>query len=117
MQILKQKIAEFTSSNITETVPPYDSNTTYNVGDEVLIGSYTYRSLLADNIGNDPLETTNVKWIKWGVSNKFAMLDLAANTKSIMEEDSLVVEFTQNMMDTLVIGNYEASNITIEILE
>jgi len=117
MQILKQKITEFLDSNIAETIPAYNPTTTYDAGDEVLVGSYTYKSLIDGNVGNEPIKTQNVKWIKWGVSNKFSMLDLAANTKSVLSGDSLVVEFTQNTMDTIVIGNYEASTITVEIFD
>jgi len=117
MQILKQTITDFTYSNLTETIVEYNPATTYAVGNEVRIGAYTYKSVIAGNVGNNPEDTLDVKWVKWGVSNKFSMLDLASGTKSVKMGASLIVEFEQNNMDTLVIGNYEASNILVEILD
>jgi len=117
MQILKQKITGFTASNITETIAEYNKATTYAQGAEVRIGAYIYKSIVNGNLGNDPIETLNILWIKWGVSNRFAMLDLAANTKSVVVGGALVVEFQQNRMDTIVIGNYEATTVKVEILD
>jgi hypothetical protein len=116
MQVLQQKIQDFTYSNLTETVVLWDNTTTYVVGQTVRVGAYIYESVTASNLNNDPLLTENVRWLKVGVSNKFAMLDLRANTKSVTMGDSTVVEFTQNYIDTLAIGNYEASTILVEVL-
>ena len=115
------------------------------------------------------------KWIRWGVSNKFAMLDLNAHSTSVftpkfktsedtvvnitigdivyndaptlvvdrgyweakstrssidlstetfeegahwaVSSNSLVVEFRRGDIDTLILGNYSASTITVEALD
>jgi hypothetical protein len=117
MQLLKQRITSFTSSNITETVAAYNKTTTYAQGAEVRVGAYIYKSVTAGNLGNDPIETLNIYWSKWGVSNRNAMLDLSTSTKSVLVGGSLVVEFLQDRMDTIVLGNYEATTVKVEILD
>ena len=117
MQVLQQKITDFTYSNLTETIALWNSTTTYAVGDEVRVGSFIYESVTASNVGNNPTETDGIRWLKSGVSNKYAMLDLRANTKATTVGGDTVVEFTQNYIDTLAIGNYEANYILVEILD
>jgi len=117
MFILKQSITDFISSNVTETVDEYSASYTYALGEEARDGAYIYKSVIADNLGNKPEDTLDMLWVKIGVSNKYAMLDLRANTKSTKTGDNLVVEFAQNMSDTLALGNYSASSVLIEIFD
>jgi hypothetical protein len=117
MQLLKQRILDFTASNITETVSAYNSTTTYTQGAEVLVGPYIYKSVTDGNLGNDPIATLNIYWVKWGVSNRHSMLDLASGTKSFVTGGPLVIEFEQNFIDTLVLGNYEASSVLVEVMD
>jgi len=122
MQYVSQQITGFTSTNLTDTYNDYNPATTYTFesgtptnASIARYGTYYYRSLVNGNIDNTPTEHENIKWLKWGVSNKFAMLDLQAQTKS-MYTGNMVVEFLQNRMTTLGVGNYEAEYITVEIL-
>ena len=117
MQVLQQKITEFTYSNLTETYALWSASTTYAVGAKVRIGAYIYESVTANNLNNNPIATENARWLRVDVSNKYAMLDLRANTKGITVGGDTVVEFQQNFMDTLAIGNYEANKVKVEILD
>lgn len=121
MQYVAQQITEFTSTNLTDTYPDYVSTTTYSFeagtptsASIARYGTYYWRSLTNANTGNDPVETENIKWLKWEISNKHAMLDLSAQSKSRYAGD-MYVEFLQGQMRTLGVGNYEAEYVTIEI--
>ena len=116
MQYLNQEITAFTASNITETTAVWTSTTAYLANDYVLQGTYIYKCV-ASNTGNDPELTNGVYWIKWSVSNKWAMLDLASQSKSSVNGGNLIVEFLQNRMTTLTIGNYEAEYVKVELLD
>jgi len=121
MQYVSQQITGFTSTNLTDTYNDYSPVTTYTFesgtptnASIARYGTYYYRSLVNGNVGNTPTEHENIKWLKWEVSNKYAILDLSAQSKSRYTGD-MVVEFLQNRMTTLGIGNYEANTVTIEI--
>lgn len=115
LQYLKQQITSFTSSNITESNTEWSPSTSYAAEALVLRGTYVWKAVSA-NTDKKPEEHENVLWVKWQVSNKFAMLDLSAQSKSYVNGGDLVVEFTQNRMTTLAIGNYEASYVKVQIL-
>ena len=121
MQYVNQQITSFLATNLTDTYNDYNPSTTYTFetgtptnASVARYGSYYYRSLVNGNIGNTPTDSENIKWLKWEVSNKYAMLDLSAQSKSRFAGD-MYVEFLQGQMRTLGIGNYEAEYITIEI--
>ena len=116
MNYLKQEIIDFTSTNLTESVAEWSAATTYAVGDLAKKGTYIYKSAIASNLNNDPEEYNDIKWLKYQISNKYAMLDLSANSKSEYT-GSLTVTFTQNRMSTLAIGNYDATTISVEVLD
>ena len=123
MEYVSQQITAFTATNLTDTYDDYNPATTYTFetgtptnASVCRVGTYYYRSLINGNIGNEPTANEDVKWIKWGVSNKHAMLDFSAQSKSTFAGDLYVI-FKQNQIRTLGIGNYEAETITIEILD
>lgn len=124
MQYVRQQILEFTSTNLTDIYADWNSTATYIVEPDnaltnasvVRYGTYYYRSLTATNLNYNPETYENIKWIKIGVSNKYAMLDLSANSKSIKQGGDLVVVFPQNYHYTLGLGNYDASSVLVEIL-
>lgn len=125
MQYIKQELTEYTSTNLTDIYDDYDPDETYvlEVDDEnltnasiVRYGAYYYRSVTNSNKGYNPVEYENIKWVKYAVSNKFAMLDMSSNSKSIVEGGNLTTTFLQNQASIIGIGNYEADNILIEIL-
>ncbi len=116
MKYLVQEITAFTSTNLTEAIAEWSAVTTYAVGTEARVGTFIYKSVISSNLNFAPLDYIDIKWMKSGVSNKFAMLDLNANTKSSFTGD-LTVTFTQNNITTLAIGNYEADTILVEVLD
>lgn len=112
MRFVKQDIADYTSSEITESISTWSSATTYAVGDEVLLGNYIWKNSYTANLNNEPTEGSN-KWVKWAVSNKYSLIDLRSSTKTVCATDATVV-FTRGNMDTLIIGNFTATEILIE---
>lgn len=124
MKYLKQQITDFTSSTLTDTYADWDSATTYVLEADasltnasvVKYGNYYYRSLTNANLDFNPVEYENVKWVKWGVSNKYAMIDLESLTKSTSTSD-IVVEFTRDTADTIAFGYFLTSEIIIEHLD
>jgi len=124
MKYLKQQITDFTSSTLTDTYSDWDSATTYVLEADtsltdasvVKYGTYYYRSLTNDNTKFNPVEYENIKWVKWGVSNKYAMIDLESLTKSESNSD-IVVEFARGTADTIAFGYFKTSEIIIEHLD
>ena len=124
MQYIKQELTEFTYTNLTDSYPDWSPTTTYIVqADNALTsasiaryGSYYYRSVTSANLNFNPETYKNIKWVKHSVSNKYAMLDMSSNSKSVFEGGDLTVTFLQNQSSILGIGNYEAEYITIDIL-
>jgi len=181
MDYVRQQIDGFTDHNMTAEYEVYDEAYTYQVstvdplpggdgGAVVKVGNYYYRTLVNDNIGFPPEEYIGTKWIRWGISNAYAMLDLQADSKSYWTHNyattgatqvvdvtigdvvfetavgywealttraavdlnletfvegvdwtasanEMVVEFDRKDIDTLVIGNYTATSITIVALD
>lgn len=125
MQYVKQQLTEFVSSNLTDIYDDWNPDTVYTVemdnnaltnASMVRYGAYYYRSVTNDNIGYNPVQYENIKWVKHSVSNKFAMLDMSANSKSIIQNGSITVVFEQNYIELLGFGNYEAEYIEVELL-
>ena len=124
MQYIKQELTEFTSTNLTDSYPDWSPTTTYIVEPDnaltsasvVRYGSYYYRSVTSANLNFNPSTYSDIKWVKHSVSNKYAMLDMSSNSKSIVEGGDLTVTFLQNQSSVLGIGNCEADYITIEVL-
>ena len=126
MKYVKQEILEFTDTNLTDKYNEWNGATTYVLEiDETLLtsasmvryGSYYYRSLTDDNVGFNPVEYEYIKWMKYEVSNKFAMLDLSAQSKSIYEGDMTVTFALTKSTDTIGVGYYTADTIHIELLD
>ena len=124
MYYIKQELTEFTSTNLTDTYSDWSPTTTYIVEPDnaltsasiVRFGAYYYRSVTSTNLNFSPDIYSDIKWVKHAVSNKYAMLDMSANSKSVFEGGDLTVTFLQNQASIVGIGNYEADYITIEIL-
>ena len=124
MQYIKQELTEFTSTNLTDSYPDWSPTTTYIVEPDNALtsasiaryGSYYYRSVTSANLNFNPNTYSDIKWVKHSVSNKYAMLDMSSNSKSIVEGGDLTVTFIQNQSSVLGIGNYEADYIIIDIL-
>ena len=113
MQYIKQELTEFTSTNLTDSYSDWSPTTTYIVeADNALTsasvtryGSYYYRSVTNSNLNFNPNTYSDIKWVKYAVSNKYAMLDMSANSKSVVEGGDLTVTFIQNQSSVIGIGN------------
>ena len=123
MKFLKQQIETFLTTNITESVPEYNPATNYTFEDGVptnaslaRVGSYIYRSLISGNLGNHPETNLNTKWVKWAASNAYSMLDMKSGTKTSLSGDIITTFAWTRDINTLVIGNYAASYIKVELL-
>lgn len=126
MQYIKQEILGYTSTNLIDIYNDWSPTTTYILETDdsaltnasvVRYGTYYYRSLTNGNLNFNPEQYENIKWIKLGVSNKYAMLDAGSNSKSIVNGGNLTVTFLQNKIRNLGIGNYEAETINIQVLD
>jgi len=125
MKYLQQAITEFSYSTLVNDYDDYNPATTYvlEVDDEnltnasvVRLGNFYYRSLINDNVGFDPVEFEKIKWVKWAVANKYAMIDLASTTASSASGTDIVVEFPRGLIDTLTLGYYTAREVLVEHL-
>lgn len=124
MQYVRQELKEFTTSNLTDEYADWDSTVTYIVeidtaltnASVVRYGAFYYRSVTVGNLNFNPVEYENIKWVKYAVSNKYAMLDTSANSKSVKEGGDIVVTFLQNRAEIIGIGNYEADTVLVEVL-
>ena len=126
MKFLRQEAGIF-DSNIIEPWSDWDEATTYNIEASdpgpltdtsvVKYGNYFYRTIMDGNVGFIPTEHLGTRWIQWQVSNKHAMFDLRATTKTVSETGgNIVVQFSKGLKDTLGIGYYTANRLRIDNL-
>lgn len=124
MQYVKQQITSFLTTNLTQDYLDYDPETTYiletgTLTDDSIVrfGAHYWRSLTNGNLGFPPDEYENKKWIKWQVSNTYAMLDVSALSKSVKTAGDIVVTFSLLPdTDTIGVGYYEADTVLVEVL-
>lgn len=123
MKYVYQQLTNIVDTNLTDTYPEWNPSTTYifesgtpTSSSIVRYGTFYYRSVVDGNIGNNPEDTENVKWTKYGISNKYAMLDMSSNTKSFVEDGNLWVKFSQTDIGTIGFGNFEAGKIVVELI-
>lgn len=116
MRYVKQEITDFLTSTVSETYPTWSGASTYSVGDIVFHDNYLYKSSSNNNLDNNPTNYEGLYWIKWGISNKYAMIDSQATTKTTDTSD-IVVTFNLGNIDTLAIGYYSAETLRIENID
>lgn len=112
----QQLIDNLTYSNVTAKVAQYSPLITYGIGDEVRVDKFIYKSVASNNLDKNPIENLGVFWIKWASSNEYALLDLDSETLTEWSGTG-IIEFTRGGKDTIAIGNFKASTITIEYLD
>ncbi len=126
MVFLRQKITDFSATNVAPRWSDYNPLTIYETETDsenltdvsvVRVGNYYYRTIVDGNIGNNPLDYIGTKWILWDVSNRYAMVDLQSNTQTITDGTDIIVEFPRGTIDTLAIGYYTASVLRVELLD
>jgi len=117
MIYIHQSINEFVASNIPVTHSLYNPSTQYSIGDEVRLGSYIYKSVTDNNVGNNPKETSGLYWYDGSVpSNEYALVDLDQDTKTVFDGVGQIV-FSRGIKDYIAIGNFSASKITVEYID
>lgn len=120
MIYVNQGLTGFTYSNVTAKVDAFDVTKDYIVNDSARFGSRIYKSITGIapnyNTGNYPLLSLNQDWFDYEPSNEHAMLDLFGETVTEWDGDG-IIEFTRSGKDTIALGNFKASTITIEYLE
>ena len=126
MIYVKNTITAFSATNLTDTYSDWSESTTYTLetnnasltnASMVRYGAYYWRSLTNNNLNNNPELTENIHWVKYGISNKFAMLDLSSQSSSSYNGD-MYVEFPITVTNTaLGIGNYISQNVQIDIYD
>jgi len=117
MIFIPQAITAFTYDNIQSAVLLWDEATTYAVGDLARVGSWQYKSVISSNIDKYPLDSLNIYWYdRWAPANDYAMLDLFPATRTEWTAEG-IVEFTRGTKDSIGIGDFKATQITIEYLD
>ena len=116
MVTIKQEVDVFLSSNATNIIAAYVPETIYSTDAEVRVESRIYKSISDANVGNYPPNYPYTKWMDWEASNEYAMLDLYESTVTNFTADGIVV-FERGIKDSIAIGNFKASQITIEYLD
>lgn len=132
MDYIRQTIEGFTDHNMVVEYEVYDETYTYQIsvvdplpggdgGAVVKYGNYYYRTLINDNTGFPPEDNIGTKWIRWGVSNAYAMLDLQAQSKSYWAENfRTVVDYratTASQVVNLLAGDIVYNTITTDYWE
>jgi hypothetical protein len=70
--------AEISLTNVVETLPEWDGDTTWAKGDQVRVDAnhHAYESSIDGNTGKDPTDPENIdSWIDLGATNPWAMFD------------------------------------------
>lgn len=98
-------------STFTETAQPYDSETTYALGDEALVGIDVYESASADNLGNDP--ASSQEWFRVRTSNEFAFLDLEWGGRSSVVGTGRVAVRLPSFCDSATLVDFSATLVAV----
>jgi hypothetical protein len=105
--------ANLISSNIAEAdYPAFSLTSTYALGDRVIVVGtnihYVYQSVLAGNIGHDPLLdslTTPIYWSRVGSTNRWTMFDNSITSQST-NSGSIGVTLTIPLVSTAGISDW-----------
>lgn len=116
MRFVKQAITSYTSATITPEYPDWNSETTYNMGDNVLHASYIWTNSFTSNLNNIPSDESPY-WVKVGASNYYSLIDAQSKSKTTVIGDDLIVKFPANYIDIIAIGYFTAQTVRIENLD
>lgn len=123
MKMIPQEVTreKLLSSSVVDDFAAWDANTTYEVAElesnlNVALYKEHYYRAVATTTGDIPSDNEPSKWVKNGVSNTQAMFDLRSTTQTVSNAD-IIVEIDRELEDSLVIGNFEASTILIEVVD
>lgn len=110
--------AMIVSSNITETVPLYNSGTAYTVGQRVRMDTtrQIYEALAASTNKQPDLNMTGTGavWGKVGASNRFALLD-AVNSTVTTQAEMIDITLSPGKFDSLYLGGLSAKSVDVYV--
>lgn len=79
MRVIRSEPITILSTNVPETEPEYNADTTYGVGAVVRHNHRVYKSIVADNKGNQP-GLNPATWMNQGATNAYRCIDEYVNT-------------------------------------
>lgn len=103
------------SSTVADTAyPAYAAGTTYAAGDRVIKARRVWVSTAAGNLGHDPETLGESWWTEISPSNKWAMFDGLADSKTIAT-GPLTVVFNPGRINNIYLGGLLADSVDITI--
>ena len=123
MIYLRQMVDDFLTTNVLNEYDYWDENKNYIVEDTpsndsaCVYGNYVYRAVSEDNKGKIPPENIGTHWIKYGIVNSKAMIDLRSTTTTDVEGGDIVVTFKKGFINGIVVGNFSGNALIIENLD
>jgi len=117
-----QQIESYISINIKVANLDWDPATAYAFGDVAFFEHYDYKSIVDDNVGNNPADSST-KWLLWSISNRYAQIDLRSTTDTVWDsttatdvnDGALLTSFVNNGYDLIAMGKTHGSNMLIEL--
>lgn len=108
-----------TSSSVAEphaTETAYNAGTTYAIGAEVVVAAdhRKYESLQAGNVGNTPASSPSW-WFDLGPTNRWAMLDILRNTRTVDASPVTVVLTPGVRINSLALLGLDATSVTVSM--
>lgn len=102
-----------TSSSVPETdySPWATGPTSYALGAHVIRAHHRWESLVASNVGNDPL-TSPTKWVDMGPTNRYAMFDESVGTVTSADAEIEVV-IAPGRVDSIVLLDVRAELVSV----
>jgi hypothetical protein len=103
------------ASSIAETdYAAWSVGTTYAAGSRVIVAAThrVYESVVAGNIGHDPVTDNGANWIDVGPTNRWAMLDQAVGTLSI-GTGSIDLTLAPGRVDSLAVLDTSADTVRV----
>lgn len=114
-------------TNGTNPYAEWSSETTYSLGQTVVVGTYTgsntvtvansgtYKSLTNSNLNNNPL-TSPTTWVRLGPTNQFAMFDnVVSSVTSGTSDITFVIKSTS--VDSVAVLNAVASKVSCAVAD
>ena len=101
------------SSNAVELYAAYNAGTTYAKSDRVDYGTYSYESLVNNNLGNQP-NTSPTFWVLVGPDNIHAMFDAQVSTTTV-SSTPLIVVMTPGLINSVALLGLVGAQASIVI--
>lgn len=110
--------ATLISSNVPETdFPVYNSGTTYNIGDQVIVTTGVhkiYKSLTASNVGHNPV-TDTVNWSFVSATNRWKLHDQYVQSQTTNPTSIVNVYQMSGRCNSVAFLNVDANSLSIVV--